>query len=473
MLNLKKNIFFFIFITSLFSSILIFSKSLDFYFFQDDFFHLRISKAANFAQYLNFYKYRTDIIGYRPVSIQNYFFWNFRVFSLNPVGFRFTTFIAFLFSAFLIAKIIKMITKKSEVALLTASFWLVSSIHFMSITWISASYTIVGTLFWLLSAFCFIKWAQKGKKLFYLCSLIFYLITLATYEFAVTWLPIIMLYYFIYKRRNILKDLKIFLPFIVPTLLYVYVKLFMMKIPQIPEYQTALNSFSAKALFWYFLWSLNVPEEFKKQIVGKLIFFNPIFVSEYKLLLTKVFLSFFLIVLTGLIIPALKFIKSGNWHFNFIAFSLLWFIFAVFPVLLLPNHTFIMYLTLASIGIYSLISFMLYSSGSFPLVIVTFLIFTFGTITTVTFYQENFWMIEAEKFTSNISQNLIRQFPSLPKNAVVLYQGVNPRERQAASNQEIIKAFYKDPTLSIYYNKDELKNFLKNGNRNPVFVYIP
>src|SRR3990172_13136648 len=84
-----------------FISFALYHSSLNYYFFQDDFFEINISKAQNLGQYLEFFKFRDDIIAYRPISLQNYFFLSGNLFALNPIGFRFITFILFFLSGLL------------------------------------------------------------------------------------------------------------------------------------------------------------------------------------------------------------------------------------------------------------------------------------------------------------------------------------------------------------------------------------
>ena len=81
-----------------FISFALYHSSLNYYFFQDDFFEINISKAQNLGQYLEFFKFRDDIIAYRPISLQNYFFLSLKIFGFDPSGFRVLTF-ALLFSS--------------------------------------------------------------------------------------------------------------------------------------------------------------------------------------------------------------------------------------------------------------------------------------------------------------------------------------------------------------------------------------
>src|SRR3990167_483634 len=128
-----------------FISFALYHSSLNYYFFQDDFFEINISKAQNLGQYLEFFKFRDDIIAYRPISLQNYFFLSLKIFGFDPSGFRVLTFALLFSSAILLIVLVKKITGNIWIGFLSAFFWLTSSIHFMAITWIAAAYNITGT----------------------------------------------------------------------------------------------------------------------------------------------------------------------------------------------------------------------------------------------------------------------------------------------------------------------------------------
>src|SRR3989344_9493147 len=255
-------------------SFFLFQSSLNYYFFQDDFFNLRISKAENFINLINFFKFNNDIVGYRPITLQTYFFSLSSLFGLNPFAFRIINYIFFIASFFLIIEVSKKIFRNKLISIISASLWILSSIHFTAITWISAAWTIIGTFFWLLTSLLFLKFLEKKGIIFYSLSLIVFLITIGSFEFSVTWPVIFGFYYFLVLGNSLMKSLKILAPFILVSFIYIILRLFFIKIPQITEYQLSFNQELIKALLWYFLWTFNIPEEFKKQVVNNLIVFN-------------------------------------------------------------------------------------------------------------------------------------------------------------------------------------------------------
>ena len=471
---MSKKFFLIIFALCLFTSLTFYLDSLNYYFFQDDFFEINISKASNLQDYLGFFKFRDDIIAYRPISLQNYFFLSSSFFDLNSTGFRLIAFIIFLLNAFLIAKVISKITKNQNIGLLTASLWITSSIHFMTLSWIAAAYNITGTFFFLLTSLIFLNFLKTKKFILYALSFILFILTIGSFEFSITW-PIIFGFYYLYVLGNPLsKTIKLFLPFVALSVIYLYLRLLLIKIPPISEYQTTFNLDSAKALFWYFLWTFNIPEEFKKQIVNNLIFFNPKFAAEYWPLITKTFLGAILVITLGIIVPLIKSAESKlNLNFNLLIFSCVWFFVAISPVLILPNHTFSMYLTLASIGLYLLVSYLvnLYGGKILSLAIITVFIYT--AFTTLSFYKINSWMIEAQQFAREFSLDIKKQYPDLPTNSIVYFPHQNQRHSQALLDHHAIRTIYNDQTLAIYYNKESLIKALKSNPNHPVYIYFP
>lgn len=470
--NLKPAILiFFIFLLP----IVIYHFVFDYFFFQDDFFEINISKASNLGQYLSFYKFRSDIIAYRPISLQNYFFVSSSLFDLNPIGFRLIILILFLLTGFLIQKTVFLIVKNQAVSLLTTFFWLTSSIHFMALAWIAAAYNIIGTFFFLLTSFFFLKFAQSEKLIFYYACLLLFLVTIGSFEFSMSFPAIFGLYYFWVKEKRLVATLKIISPFLLLLVIYLVLRLMLIKIPQIPEYHVTFNSQSIKALAWYLLWTFNIPEEFKKQVVGNLIFFNPFFLAEFWPLVFLSFTGFFWMITLTIFAPFYKTIRTKLYlDKKILSYLTFWFLAAISPVLLLPNHTFTMYLTLASIGIYALISFLLAKSQEKILIFLAGLIWIITSFSTLKFYKVNSWIGEAQKTAKIVTSDLRRQLPTLPSNSIVYYYLQSPRHWQALSYQEAVKTIYNDPTLSIYYNKQELINEVQKTKINrPIYIYTP
>lgn len=456
-------------------AIFLFHSSLDYFFFQDDFFEINISQTKSLKDYLSFFKFRDDIIAYRPISLQNYFFVSYSLFGLNPTGFRTISFSLFLVCSLLIYKIASYLLKNKFIGFLSVFFWLFSSIHFMSLTWIAAAYNIIGTFFWLLTTILFLIFLKSKNKRDYFLSMFSFILCVGSFEFSVTWPIIFGFYYFFVSKKPLFKTFKIFSPYLLISTAYFLLRLFFIEIPQIPEYKVTFDSGSLKAFFWYVAWTFNIPEEFKKQIVSNLIYFNPVFLSEFWPLVVKSFTGLSWILILTITIPIYKILRNQiSINSRLVIFMLVWFVTAITPVLIIPNHTFTMYLTLASIGIYMLLAYLLVKVREKFLIYFVVLIWISLSINTLNFYRLNSWMIEAQKTARVTISDLKSQFPTLPSNSIVYYYLPFSWQHQSLAGQEAIKTAYSDPTLTIYYNKKALlQGFAKWGNLKPVYIYLP
>ena len=457
------------------ASLFLYHTSLNLYFFQDDFFEINISKAQNFNDYLGFFKFRDDIVDYRPISQFNYFFLLHKIFALNPIGYRIVNFIILFLCIFLIVKVISKITKDPLIAQVTAITWALSSIHFLTITWIAAgTYNIIGTFFWLLTSLFFLNHVRSKKLLFYNLSIISYLLTLGSFELSVSW-PVVFGFYYFYTLNNpLLKSLKTFSPYIFLTLIFLSLRLLFLKIPDITEYQIILNLESVKAFLWYLLWAFNIPEEFRKQIVNNLIIFNREFIQEYWQLVAKSFIGMLWIIFLGIILPLYLTKKRAiAIDLKILLFFLLWFSASLLPVLIIPNHAFAMYLTLAAVGLYAAVSYLIIKTGEKILVLAVCLVWLLTSQTTLNFYKVNYWTGESQKFAREFTLKIKKQYPKLPASSVILFEHNDKRHIQALHNSEALRAIYNDSSLTIYYNKEALFADLQTLDKRPIYIFTP
>lgn len=475
---IKQKFYLIIFFCCLLFSISLYQSSLGYYFFQDDFFEIGSARASNFWEYLGFFTFRPDIIDWRPVSQLNYFFFLKKLFGLNPTEFRAVSYILYLVTAFLIAKTIGKITKDQNIGLLSASFWLISSVHFMNLTWISASYNIVGTFFFMLTSFLFVKYLQSQNKVYYLLSFVTFFLSLGSFEFTVTW-PILFIFYIaLIVKYSTSKVLNVFSPYLIISSAYLIARLLFMRVPKIPEYTLALNLESIKALFWYLLWTFNIPEEFKKQVVNNLIILNSQFFKEFYSFILKTIFGFVLFLIVSLIFPLLLTMKRKIYlDLELITFLIFWFLITISPVLIIPNHTFIMYLSLSSIGLYSLVAYLLLLQKNKLLVLTALITWFLLSSTTLSFYKHNYWMIGDQRLAYKFKADLEAQFPYLPPNSVVLYplddiHVMDHRQMQALQGNDAIRTIYNDQTLSIFYNKEMLVKNLDIIKNRPIYIYV-
>src|SRR3989344_5564215 len=157
-------------------SLSLYFSSLNYFFFQDDFYEIIISRVHNFKEFISLFEFLSNRSSYRPIGLQTYFFTIYSLFGLNPIAFRTITFGLFFISYFLIIKVIKKITGSHQIGFLTASLWVISAIHFMSLTWIAASWLIIGLFFFLIASIFVLDFSQNERKIYYIWSFIFFVL---------------------------------------------------------------------------------------------------------------------------------------------------------------------------------------------------------------------------------------------------------------------------------------------------------
>src|SRR3990172_5905967 len=105
-------------------SFILFYRSLFNFFTNDDFFLLKISRIGSVKEFVNFFNLiqGPDGLGmYRPLTTQVYYFLDWQLFNLNPLGLHIISFLVFFGLIYLVYYLVKTITKSEKVSL-TAGF---------------------------------------------------------------------------------------------------------------------------------------------------------------------------------------------------------------------------------------------------------------------------------------------------------------------------------------------------------------
>lgn len=448
----------------------IFYPLLSFYFFQDDWFNFNITNINNIQGYLSFFKFRDDIIAYRPIGLQTFFFLYRIFFGLEALPVRIINLGLLVLTYMLIMRLFYKISKSKFVGFFTGSLWIVSSIHFMNIGVIN--YNLLGTFFWLIIFLVYVKYTKNSKKIYYLLSILIFIFTLGIFENILSWPIAAGVYTIFFLQKSYKVTFRRFLPFIVISAGYLIIRQTFVAHLSIVEYETTFNLSSIKAFFWYILWSFNVPEEFKKQILHSIVVFNPIFFNEYRSLVVSAFSFASAIIILGIGIPLVTIKRAVVEHSaKLILYSIFWFCLTIFPVLLLPNHNFIMYLTLPLIGLCFLISYLIHLSNLKIFYPMIFILWLFSSMNTLNFYKKNFFMVSSQKISRDFTINIKNKFPILPQGSVIYYPLSFKADRQALLDQNAIRALYKDQTLVILYSYQEIRNYFSVNHGKYLYIY--
>src|SRR3989344_4343532 len=176
-------------------SLSLFYKSLDVFFTQDDFILINEFSSENLINDLKNTVDPSKATHWRPLH-NLYFLISGNLFGKFYPGYHAFTIMVQIASAFMIFKVLRLLTKNANVSLLGAITYAIHPSHFVSVFWISGSATTIGLLF-LISSFYFYLINQKNWAL-----LIFVLSLLAS-EAMVAGAAIFAVYEFLIKRNKI------------------------------------------------------------------------------------------------------------------------------------------------------------------------------------------------------------------------------------------------------------------------------
>lgn len=323
----------FFFLVLILVSLIIFYPLLFTYFVQDDFFLLSISKINTVRTFLEFFIPRGDVVWYRPLSSQVFFFLNQKLFGLQPFTYHLVQIITHLLNGYLLIVLSKQLFKRSKPGFIASIIYLTNASHTVSLAW-SATYSFqLGVTFLLLTIIYYLKNQKKY-------SIIFYLLGLLTSEVLIFSIIILFLIEILFLRKKISQMLIFILTSIVFTLARFII--FPSKISGVYQYLITNEIFSN--LRFYLFRSFGLP------MLIRLYIFN----NTGKLLI----LNLLIIIFVGFLFPLfiIKKLEARNVLFLF----LLYLIFLI-PFLPLSYHQAPYYLSFSLVGFSLILGYFLSS----------------------------------------------------------------------------------------------------------------
>ncbi|OGY15675.1 MAG: hypothetical protein A2784_03165 [Candidatus Chisholmbacteria bacterium RIFCSPHIGHO2_01_FULL_48_12] len=160
---------------------------------QDDFTHLIISRAGNVGEVINFFKFKTEGIYYRPVSVQLITWLTKGVFGLRPFWFHAAAVLMHFWTTVTVKKIIDKLTGSKDLSWWGAVFYGVHPVHFMSLFWWAEVSMVMAPLFAFLAI---LAWLNQRYVRFSL----WWLLALLSNELALGVIPIVWLLKPAWKR---------------------------------------------------------------------------------------------------------------------------------------------------------------------------------------------------------------------------------------------------------------------------------
>jgi tetratricopeptide (TPR) repeat protein len=300
---------------------------------------------------------------YRPLRTVFYAL-SYKLFGLNSHGYKVQAITLHVVGTLAVFLLVQAITKDKWVAYLTALLFGVHPVHTESVDFTAASFDMFAPVFILFSIYFYAKFldTQRYSNLF--ITIFFGISGILSGEAALPWPFLIFLYYlFFRKEKGILRIIKNISPFFIITLLYVFMRVFVLKILARGEfdfYKTiVIWIFMFRAVYRYitvlfFPYILSVDYEVGRRntqiVISKQAPFWLPFI-DYKFILGFV-----------MIIISLLFAVRLRRKHKIISFSIFWFYIALTPFLnILPVNAGVAerYLYLSSFGFCLLVSYIL------------------------------------------------------------------------------------------------------------------
>lgn len=379
------------------------------FFTNDDFFLLKISQAKSVGDFLRFFDFTKGPEGlgfYRPLTTQVFYFFGW-VFKLNPLVLHTFSFLTFLAVCYLVYRLTKEIFAKKSLALMAALLYAVSATHFGHWYYLATYQELGLAFFYLLSTLLLIK--ER-----YLWSLVFFVLALLSKETAVI-LPLTHLLFLWYFKR--MKSVKFLLPFAAILGIYLYLHTFHYGFASGDSYIWNFSPLKAvNTLFWYVLWSLNLPEMLI-DFVGPGLKVNVEPLRHWFKYLLPI-LGLFFVETVWILICLIRFIqRTKKREISVLVLGSAWFVLTLLPVLFLPLHKFTFYLTLPLVGVVWVMSCILREKGKF--IFLSLWLVLSATTSTLTY--QTHWVTQGAKSAKLVYQYLKSNEDSLQGKTIIFY----------------------------------------------------
>lgn len=468
-----------ILLTILLLSLIFYFPSLKYGFAQDDFIHLSASRVHNITEVLNFfnpYARFPDIFFYRPLATQFLFYTNSTIFGLNPLPFHIEGLILHIINTLLFYLLVKNLLKSPRIALLSSLLYGISSIHFLSLYYISSFQQISRTFFIFLSVLLFIKYLDSQKIKYILLSIITYLGALLSKETSLI-LPAVLTTILIYKKENLksLKNWRIFLPiipFILITLFYLIIRFFgFQSIFNEGDYKLDFSIFNIfQNLKWYLLWIMGLPE-----IISAYPSLKPDsilqFIKDYKsaLLILLTYLTSIISLLVLILLNPKLPKKILLWGISIFFISLL-------PVLVLHGHRYPQYLDLTLLGFLPLISWIITQTKKLLLILPAIFIISYFLLQylSLNLSENNHWTTHRSKVADHYHETIKSTQQLINKDTTIIFTGTQESTRELSvtlAKHYALENWLTEKPKEVIYLKDTKPPSSPNTLIIPITVY--
>ncbi|MEK7633513.1 MAG: hypothetical protein AAB437_01580 [Patescibacteria group bacterium] len=243
------------------------------YFFNDDFFFLKISRISSFDQFINFFSPIRQA-SYKPISQETFYFLT-HLLKENIFLAHLLVFFIYFIGLYYLYKIIFLLTKNKPLSFLTTFFYGINFTHVFQLYYLATFQDIIIFTFLCLAFYNFLK----NKRIL---SIAFFILALLSKETAILFVPFLILFKLFFDKKISWKSL---LPYLILGITFSLIYQYSLKyVIALDNYKINFNPrLVVNNLMWYFLWSLGLPNFMPDYMVS--IFKPPI--REFDKLLTN------------------------------------------------------------------------------------------------------------------------------------------------------------------------------------------
>lgn len=155
---------------------------------------------------------------YHPITIFSYSI-IYQFSELSPLLYHLVNILFHVLNSLLVFYLIKELLKNINLALIVALLFGIHPMHVESVAWISELKDVQYTFFFLISALYYLKFIRQSKLLFYVISILFFVLSLLSKGQAVTLFPVLLLIDYL-ERGKLFTRLKDKIPYFILALLF-------------------------------------------------------------------------------------------------------------------------------------------------------------------------------------------------------------------------------------------------------------
>ena len=426
------------------ASFYLYYPSLSYYFFQDDWFVLNWVRTDDFW---SFFKFRTDIIYWRPLTMPIFFKIGQVFFDLKPFGYHLIVFFFHFLNIILVYILFRTLKVSKKISLMSSFLYGTAAFHFVPLSWLSTTSYVIGPTFILSTLILFLT-----QKIIF--SFTFFLFALAASEFTLIAIPILLILKGINKPT-----LKKLLPCLIISIFYLIARFFIFPLPRTDQYEIGFGPRILTNLFWYFVWTFNIPEK-----MSTIFFFSK---PKSSIIASLQFIRYLILPII-LIITFLFTVFLSELNFKKIIKGVEWFILGISPVLLLPKHAFPMYLTVGAIGLFYLFALSLekLQIKNNLLLLMFSTIWIISSYLTLSFTKETHWTVNEQAISKAYLGYIVNKVEKPAADSLFVLKPADidfsqkhgftlieteENVKQSLNDQDAIQVIYNDSSLKSIY----------------------